>query len=460
MKIALYCRVSTLLQFEKGNSIDEQKKRLKAYCESRGWDQYEEFVDAGFSGSNMERPALQELISRIDEFDMVLVYKLDRLGRNQRDILYLIEDVFKDVAFNSITENFDTSTPAGKLMLSMMGAFAELERQQINERMMMGRIASAEKGRWRGGSGVPTGYKYIPVSQGGNNSLVIDEETAPIVRDMFQMMIDGHSFTSINKKYHFSGAGVVRTILENQVYIGKIKYCGKYYDGNHEPIIDEATFNKVQKIIHERDVKRNYPSLTERHLLTGFLRCSCGSRACYHKSQQKNKDGTKRYYEYYECYTRMAHGTMRKAKRCTNKIWRMKDLEETVWDVLSELDYAEVSKPTKESKSKLKSLEKQIKAVEKQISKLVELYSMEDIPMDILTTQLDALNSKKNNLMEQFTLEKQKPSQMSEYEVKQKLSTIEQVRKSDLPTQRAFLGSLIEEITLLPNHDLKFKWKF
>ena len=159
MKIALYCRVSTLLQFEKGNSIDEQKKRLQAYCESRGWENFEFFVDAGYSGSNMERPALQELIQRITEFDTVLVYKLDRLGRNQREILYLIEDVFgkNNVNFNSITENFDTSTPVGKLMLSMMGAFAELERQQINERMMMGRIASAEKGRWRGGSGVPTG---------------------------------------------------------------------------------------------------------------------------------------------------------------------------------------------------------------------------------------------------------------------------------------------------------------
>jgi site-specific DNA recombinase len=98
--------------------VDEQKKRLEAFCEAKGWTDYEEFVDAGWSGSNMERPALQELIKRADEFDVVLVYKLDRLGRNQRDILYLIEDVFKN--FNSITENFDTSTPVGKLMLSMM----------------------------------------------------------------------------------------------------------------------------------------------------------------------------------------------------------------------------------------------------------------------------------------------------------------------------------------------------
>ena len=451
MKIALYVRVSTLVQFEKGNSVDEQKKRLEAFCEAKGWTDYEEFVDAGWSGSNMERPALQELIKRADEFDVVLVYKLDRLGRNQRDILYLIEDVFKN--FNSITENFDTSTPVGKLMLSMMGAFAELERQQINERMMMGRIASAEKGRWRGGSGVPTGYKYIP----GEKHLRIDEEKAPIVRDMFQMLLDGHSFTSINDKYHFSGANVVRVILENQVYIGKIKYCGKYYDGHHEPIIDQETFDKVQAIIHERDVKRNFPSLKERHLLTGFLKCSCGARACYHHSSQKNKDGTKRHYEYYECYTRMAHGTMRAAKKCSNKIWRKDDLEETIWNVLEELDYDEVKHT---SKPNTKPLEKKIEKIEKQISKLVELYSLEDVPLDILTTQLNALNSQKEQLLEQITIEKSKGARMDEYEVRKALSTIDTVRESDLPTQRAFLGSLIEEITLLPNHDLKIKWKF
>ena len=98
--------------------------------------------------------------------------------------------------------------------------------------------------------------------------------------------------------------------------------------------------------------------------------------------------------------------------------------------------------------------------IEKQIAKLVELYSLEDVPLDILTTQLNALNSQKEQLLEQITIEKSKVARMDEYEVRKALSTIDTVRESDLATQRAFLGSLIEEITLLPNHDLKIKWKF
>ena len=452
MKTALYCRVSTQLQFEKGNSIPEQKKRLEAYCESRGWDNYEVFTDAGFSGSNMERPALSDLIRRISEFDTVLVYKLDRLSRNQRDILYLIEDVFNanGVAFNSITENFDTSTPVGKLMLSMMGAFAELERQQINERMMMGRIASASKGKWRGGSGVPTGYKYISVKHGGDGNLTIDEPEAQKVQTIFNLFEQGFTYNAIKEKYHFATGHVVKNILSNPVYIGKIRYAGEVYDGNHEPIITEEQFERVQEIIRRRDLELDRPTKHYTHLLSGFLWCSCGSRGCYHRSNG---------YDYYQCYTRMGHKTMGKAKKCSNKVWRMKDLEETIWNVLEELEYEEVASD-QNTKNDTKSIEKEIGKIDKQVEKLIELYSVEDVPLNVVQSQISALKSKRNELADQLaTLQQIKPK-MDEYEVTEMIKTIDKVRASDLETQRAFIGQLIESITLLPNHDLKIKWKF
>jgi len=452
MKIALYSRVSTLYQFEKGNSIEEQKRRLKAYCDSRGWTDIEYFTDAGYSGSNMDRPALQDLIARAKEFDMVLVYKLDRLGRNQRDILYLIEDVFKN--FNSITENFDTSTPVGKLMLSMMGAFAELERQQINERMMMGRIASAQKGRWRGGSGVPLGYKY----KVGDKFLTVDPETAPKVKEMFKLFLDGWSYNAIHNTLGcFSDAHHVRKALENPVYIGKIKYCGEYYDSQHEPLISKEIFEKAQALAKKRDIERNYPSMVEKHLLTGLLWCSCGARVCYHGSSHRI-NGVLHKYHYYECYTRMGHKTMGMGGKCKNRIWRVDDLEETIWNTIEELDFDDIEITPPEDHTE--EYEKQIKSIEKQIAKLVELYSMDGIPTDILTSRLDALNRQKTTLLEQIATEKQNTLKMDENTVREQLSKLDTIRQASLSTQRAFLFSLIEKITLLPNHDLKIKWRF
>ena len=133
-KVAIYVRVSTTKQEEEGYSIDEQKAKLSSYCSIKDWSVYKIYTDGGFSGSNTERPALERLIKDAKErkFDTVLVYKLDRLSRSQKDTLYLIEEVFikNDIEFLSLQENFDTSTPFGKAMIGLLAVFAQLEREQ------------------------------------------------------------------------------------------------------------------------------------------------------------------------------------------------------------------------------------------------------------------------------------------------------------------------------------------
>ena len=458
MRVALYIRVSTAVQFEKGNSVPEQKKRLQAYCEARGWNQYDFFIDPGHSGSNMDRPGLQKLIRNVKNYSLVLVYKLDRLSRNQRDILYLIEDVFNKngVEFNSITENFDTSTPVGKLMLSMMGAFAELERQQINERMMMGRIASAEKGNWRGGSGVPFGYRYISRSKGGSGSLTIDDFEASMVRKAFDLFELGYSFGGIRTELNNCGmstssAYVIHQMLMNPVYIGMIRYAGETYQGHHEPIIALAQFERVQALLSQKEP----PKRKEKHLLTGFLNCSCGSRVCFHSTKQPN--GKK--YDYYECYTRNCHKTMAKALKCKNKIWRAADLEEVVWNVLEELDYDEVSAPVDHSKEE-KALKKELKKIDGQIERLIELYSLEGIPQELLSKQLNELNQKKDTIRSKIDALMEEPVLLTKEEVQKKKKSLASIKRSDLATQRAFLATMIDSITLFPGHDLEFHWKF
>ena len=129
MNVAIYCRVSTLEQKEHGYSIEEQERKLKSFCEINDWNVADVFVDAGFSGAKRDRPELQRLMNDIKRFDLILVYKLDRLTRNVRDLLDLLE-IFEqnNVAFRSATEVYDTSTAMGRLFVTLLnGNVKQLE---------------------------------------------------------------------------------------------------------------------------------------------------------------------------------------------------------------------------------------------------------------------------------------------------------------------------------------------
>ena len=161
-RAALYVRVSTQEQAQEGYSIGEQKDRLVAYCKAQEWIISDIYVDGGYSGANLNRPGIQRLMTETEKFDIVLVYKLDRLSRSQRDTLYLIEEIFlpNKVDFVSMQESFDTSSPFGKAMIGLLAVFAQLEREQIKERTKMGKRARAKAGLHHGAGFIPIGYNY------------------------------------------------------------------------------------------------------------------------------------------------------------------------------------------------------------------------------------------------------------------------------------------------------------
>ena len=165
MLVGIYTRVSTQEQARENYSLGEQEERLRAYCSARDWTVANVYCDGGFSGGDTNRPALQKMINDIErkKIDLVLVYKLDRLSRSQKDTLTLIEDVFikNKIHFVSISENFDTSTPFGMAMVGILSVFAQLERSQIQQRMELGREARAKEGYFHGGGFIPIGYDYI-----------------------------------------------------------------------------------------------------------------------------------------------------------------------------------------------------------------------------------------------------------------------------------------------------------
>lgn len=281
---ACYVRVSTENQKE-NYSIEEQKSRLRAFCEAKDIVIGKMYVDGGYSGGNLRRPALQELLRRLPEYDLVIVYKLDRLSRSQKDTLMLIEDYFlaRKVDFISVCENFDTSTPLGRAMIGMLSVFAQLEKEQITERFTMGRIARAKNGYYHGGPTAPVGYDYV------DGQLIVNEKKARQVRELFERFCRGASihdcWRHMQARYGASGGWSsetqIRHVLVNEVYLGKVKFQGESYPGLHPPVIPEELFSRAQALLQERKNSLSAGSrpFASRTLLSGLLICGqCGAR--------------------------------------------------------------------------------------------------------------------------------------------------------------------------------------
>lgn len=282
-KVALYIRVSTARQDQEGYSIPLQKERLFAYCKAKGWVVAGLFVDPGHSGSSLERPGMTRLIEGVEagKFDVVLVYKLDRLSRSQKDTLFLIEDVFmaNSTDFVSMQESFDTTTIYGRAMVGILSVFAQMERETITERTLMGRAGRAEEGLWHGGGTDPLGYDYI------DGELVVNEVEAQQIRDIYSMYADGYSVTEITRRMEgrttkhgdWSHTSTVGNVLDNPLYAGTIHFDGVRGHGKHKAIVSKEVDQRVKA---RRERLRHAESAGDSaFLLTGVIYCaSCGAR--------------------------------------------------------------------------------------------------------------------------------------------------------------------------------------
>ena len=332
-RVAIYCRVSTVEQAEEGYSIDSQYQNIKEYCEREGHEIYKLYEDRGISGKNISnRPGIKQLLedAKNNKFDLVLSWKLNRLSRKLLDILNIVEFLDKhNVAFRSLTESFETETPSGKLQLNIMGAIGEFERETIADNVRMSLIAKSKEGLWCGG--VVLGYDTVEIPNEGkkrkNTKLQINEKEASTVRRIFELYSQGYGYKAVVNRINKEGyktkrnnefaVATVKEILKNPIYIGKIRYNVRQdwskkrrnninqnpiiSDGQHEPIIDMETWNKVQVILKERSKKHNKIYDSE-FPLTGILKCPvCGAGMTISRSTSKRKDGTKKVLEYYSC---------------------------------------------------------------------------------------------------------------------------------------------------------------
>lgn len=282
-KVAIYIRVSTARQDQEGYSIPLQKERLIAFCKAKGWVVAGLFVDPGHSGSSLDRPAMERLIAGVEagKYDVVLVYKLDRLSRSQKDTLYLIEDVFmaNGVDFVSMQESFDTTTIYGIAMVGILSVFSQMERSTIVERTMMGRAGRAEKGLFHGGGTSPIGYDYV------DGELVVNKAEAEQVRMVYDLYASGFSVTEITRRMDgyttkhgdWSHTSTVGNVLDNPLYAGTIHFDGTTGEGKHTAIIAPG----VERIVKNRRERQRLSEAAgdSAYLLTGLIFCAnCGAR--------------------------------------------------------------------------------------------------------------------------------------------------------------------------------------
>ncbi len=350
MRVAVYSRKS--IETDKGDSIKNQIKMCKEYFSRREENVvFEIFEDEGFSGANTNRPSFQLMMKQLNNFDAIAVYRLDRISRNVLDFLNTFEDLKKhNVKFISITENFDTESPMGKMMLLMLSGFAQMERENIAQRVKDNMRELAKSGKWTGGT-VPFGFTTERVEEGTKKATYLknDDSKNELVKNIFGYYIETQSMHQVQKWLYNNGIkwclSTVKNILTSPIYVkvnndiveylknfgevfgnsdnihgiitynrrpytnGKHRWNDKsmfYSISKHKGIIEPSTWLKVQTIQSKSRIAPR-PKESQVSYLTGVLKCAkCGAPMTI-SYNHKNKDGSITYV--YLCTGRKSYGT-------------------------------------------------------------------------------------------------------------------------------------------------------
>jgi len=307
-RCAVYCRVSSDERLDQSfNSIDAQKEAGQAFIASQrseGWIAVaDDYDDPGFSGGNMDRPALRRLMTDIEagKIDIVVVYKIDRLSRSLADFARMV-DVFDRcrVSFSAVTQQINSATSMGRLMLNVLLSFAQFEREVTGERIRDKIAASKAKGMWMGGQ-VPLGYDVR------DRMLVVNEVGAKLVRRIFEDFVTVRSATLMVKAYGAEGLvtkggkpftkQTIYKMLHNRMYLGEIIHKGQSFDGQHQAIVSQAQWDAVHALIATDGIERRRDTndrIRAPVLLRGLLFTPDGERLV--PSYTVKKGETYRYY--------------------------------------------------------------------------------------------------------------------------------------------------------------------
>jgi len=325
VRCAVYTRKSTDEGLDQDfNSLDAQREAGEAYIASQrgqGWTLLEDrYDDGGFTGGNLDRPALARLLGDIEagRIDCVVVYKIDRLSRSLLDFARLVETFDRHgTSLVSVTQPINTADSTGRLMLNILLSFAQFEREVIADRTRDKIHAARRRGKYTGGMPV-LGYRVAPSENGGSGKLAVDPGEAEMVREIFRLYLKQQSLSDVvlelerrqwTTKEHRTKTGrqlggkpfsksSLHHLLSNPTYIGKTKLKAAVYDGEHPAIIDEVTWRRAQDLLRQNGNGRGGPN-GNRHgyLLKGLVRCAACRAAMTPSTARKGS----KVYRYYVC---------------------------------------------------------------------------------------------------------------------------------------------------------------
>lgn len=382
-----YLRVSTDSQTEK-YGLDVQKQKIMEYCDQEGIVIDKWYIDGGYSGSNIDRPEIQNLLDAAEKGKIakVFIYKLDRISRDVIDTLNLLHRILPKygVKVVSMTEDLRFDNPMDKVMVGVNAIMGQYEREVIYMRTRAGMKERVKRGLWMGGGRVPHGYWY----NRNDGLLHPDEKWADKVRKAYELYIDGYSCDRIAKILDFSCERVVSQILKRKTNIGIIEYNGQEYKGKHEPIVSEEVFYKAQECMKRRHTNSH---ISNNNILTGLCYCGkCGARMRYQKWGKYHK---------LICYSQYkGKEYMIKDPNCANKKVKAAWVEGEVEDCFRRFIIDFDGKKKKESNRDV--IESAIQKCNSKIKKLYHLYAENenDNLLEVIREEENKLLGLKNDL--------------------------------------------------------------
>ncbi|AYB47675.1 recombinase family protein [Paenibacillus lautus] len=483
MVVLAYIRVSTDEQAEKGNSLNEQKERIEAYCKAMGWEEPIFFIEDGYSAKSTNRPELTIMLEKVKEYQSgrVITTKLDRLSRKLFDILslnnYFVKHKFHYV---SATEGFDTSTPAGMLVLQMLGMVAEFERERNSERVRENMLSIARNNTKKIITRPCFGYDIVD----GKMAMNLDE--ALCIRRAAMKLLTGTPSRSVIGEWNAQGITTkegnewqdktFRELFQRETLVGDFVYNKTTRQGDkvikndpslwirekntHEAILDRDTFTKLQELFQGRKSVGKHMS-NDTYLLSGLVYCShCGSKM----NGKMNRSFSKRLNRENIHYQYLCDGYLKKGK-CFHHYVQRDAIEELVISRIKEVAQAApgtlklvISKPQVKQVDK-ESIENKLAKLDKKMQKQIDAYNDDLITAEDLKAATLRVTKERDALKKILESSEEEQASRQQEELKRKArSATKAILSGDRITVKQSIRQLIERIEIKDGSQVSLVW--